>query len=86
MGSRWMRNTFIYMLIVVAVVAIVWSLLAPRSSSTETKDIGDIITAAQQGQVQSIEVNGDNLTVHLEGDSTAYTASAAIRYRPLISR
>jgi cell division protease FtsH len=74
MGSRWLRNTFIYLLIVVAVVAIVWSLLAPRSSSTQTKDIGDIITAAQQGQVQSIEVNGDNLNVHLKGDSTAYKA------------
>jgi cell division protease FtsH len=72
MGARWMRNTFIYLLIVVAVVAIVWSLLAPRSSSTQTKDIGDIITAVQQGQVQSIEVSGDNLTVHMTGDSTTY--------------
>jgi cell division protease FtsH len=72
MGTRWMRNTFIYLLIVVAVVAIVWSLLAPRSSGTETKDIGDVITLAQQGEVQSIEVNGDNLTVQLKGDSQKY--------------
>jgi len=72
MGARWMRNTFIYLLIVVAVVAIVWSLLAPRSPSSQSKDIGEIITAAQQGEVQSIEVSGDNLTVHLKGDSTTY--------------
>ena len=72
MGSRWMRNTFIYLLIVVAVVAIVWSLLAPRSSGTETKDIGDVITLAQQGEVQSIEVSGQNLTVQLKGDSQKY--------------
>ena len=31
MGSRWMRNTFIYLLIVVAVVAIVWSFLGKQA-------------------------------------------------------
>ena len=72
MGSRWMRNTFIYLLIVVAVVAIVWSLLAPRSSSPETKSIGEVVTLAQQGDVQAIEVSGANLTVRLKGDSQEY--------------
>ncbi|MGD0765277.1 MAG: ATP-dependent zinc metalloprotease FtsH [Dehalococcoidia bacterium] len=72
MGSRWMRNTFIYLLIVVAVVAIVWSFLGNKPSSTESKDIGEVIALARDGKVQSIDVSGDDLTVHLNGDSTVY--------------
>ncbi|MDI6856955.1 MAG: ATP-dependent zinc metalloprotease FtsH [Dehalococcoidia bacterium] len=72
MGSRWMRNTFVYLLIVVAVVAIVWSFLGTRPSTTENKDLGEVITLARQGKVESIEVDGDSLTVHLQGDSQTY--------------
>src|SRR4030042_6853371 len=72
MGARWMRNTFIYLLIVVAVVAIVWSLLAPRSSSPENKTLGEVIALARDGKVDSIEVNGDSLKVSLKGDSQEY--------------
>lgn len=72
MGARWMRNTFIYLLIVVAVVAIVWSLLAPRSSSPEPKSLGEVIALARDGKVDSIEVSGDSLTVRLKGDSQEY--------------
>jgi cell division protease FtsH len=67
-----MRNTFIYLLIVVAVVAIVWSLLAPRSSSPEPKSLGEVIALARDGKVDSIEVSGDSLTVRLKGDSQEY--------------
>jgi cell division protease FtsH len=72
MGSRWMRNTFIYLLIVVAVVAIVWSFLGNKPSNTQPKDISDVVALVQSGQVESIDVSGDNLTVHVKNDSTAY--------------
>ncbi len=80
MGSRWMRNTFIYLLIVVAVVAIVWSLLAPRSSSPETKTLGEVIALARDGKVDSIEVNGDSLKVFLKGDSQEYKSRKESNY------
>jgi cell division protease FtsH len=60
------------LLIVVAVVAIVWSFLGNKPSSTESKDIGEVIALARDGKVQSIDVSGDDLTVHLNGDSTVY--------------
>ena len=74
MGSRWMRNTFIYLLIVVAVVAIVWSFLGNKPSNTQPKDISDVVALVQSGQVENIDVSGDNLTVHVKDDSTAYKA------------
>ena len=74
MGSRWMRNTFIYLLIVVAVVAIVWSFLGNKPSNTQPKDLGEVISLARDGKVESIKVSGDDLTVHLKGDQTEYKA------------
>jgi cell division protease FtsH len=72
MGSRWMRNTFIYLLIVVAVVAIVWSFLGSKSPSPQTIDISQVITMVRDGEVKSIDVSGDNLTVTPNDGSTTY--------------
>jgi cell division protease FtsH len=62
MYSRWLRNSFIYLLILVAVIAIVFSFFAP-GGNTPSKDIGTVIADAKAGKVQSIEVSGDSLTV-----------------------
>jgi cell division protease FtsH len=72
MGSRWMRNTFIYLLIVVAVVAIVWSFLGSKSTSTTSEDISWVVAEVQAQTVSSIDVSGQNLTIHLKNDSTVY--------------
>ena len=70
MGSRWLRNGFIYLLILVAVVAIVYTFFN-RSESTETRNISEVIAAAREGNVDEIAVNGDSLTVK-EEDGTEY--------------
>ena len=62
MSSRWLRNGFIYLLILVAVVAIVYSFFG-RSDSTETKDFSTVVTQARAGQITKIVVSGDSLTV-----------------------
>ena len=62
MSSRWLRNGFIYLLILVAVVAIVYSLFG-RSDSTETKDLSVLISAVNSGQISKIVVSGESLTV-----------------------
>ena len=72
MGSRWMRNTFIYLLIVVAVVAIVWSFLGNKPSNSQTIDISQVVTMVRDGEVKSISVSGDNLTVIPSDGSTTY--------------
>ncbi|MEX2159567.1 MAG: ATP-dependent zinc metalloprotease FtsH [Dehalococcoidia bacterium] len=74
MGSRWLRNGFIYLLILVAVVAIVYSFFG-RSEDVRTEDISTVITDAKAGRISKIEVNGDSITVHEKGtDGGKYTS------------
>jgi len=62
MNSRWLRNGFIYLLIIVAVIAIFFTLFSDVNSSREVP-IDEIISMAKRGQLETIEVHGDNLTV-----------------------
>jgi cell division protease FtsH len=71
MTSRWMRNSFIYLLILVAVIAIVVSFFRPPSN-TQSQDLSQVIAEARAGQVQSIEASGDSLTIHLKNDPKTY--------------
>jgi cell division protease FtsH len=62
MNSRWLRNGFIYLLILVAVVAIVYSFFG-RSKGPPTNDISQVIADAKAGRIAEIQVSGDTLTV-----------------------
>ncbi len=62
MGSRWMRNSLIYLLIIVAVVAIFFAFFNTGSDSTEVP-ISDVISRAKSNTLSEIEVNGENLTI-----------------------
>ena len=67
MGSRWLRNGFIYLLILVAVVAIVYSFFG-RSEGLEERAISDVFTDAKTGQLDEIVVKGDTLTIRRSGE------------------
>ena len=58
-----MRNSFIYLLIIVAVIAIFFPILKGGFGGTEEVSFGVVLDWAREGQVQEIEVNGDKLTV-----------------------
>ncbi|MDP3767176.1 MAG: AAA family ATPase, partial [Dehalococcoidia bacterium] len=62
MNSRWLRNGFIYLLILVAVVAIVYSFFG-RSDGTESRNLSEVIADAKAGRISEIVVDGDSLTV-----------------------
>jgi cell division protease FtsH len=62
MYSRWLRNSFIYLLILVAVIAIVLTLFQP-GGGTPNKDLGSVVADAKAGRVKEIDVDGDALTV-----------------------
>ena len=62
MNSRWMRNSFIYLLIVVAVIAIFFTLFSDVTGSVEIP-ISEVISMAEQGVIETIEIRGDKLTV-----------------------
>jgi cell division protease FtsH len=72
MGSRWLRNGFIYLLILVAVVAIVYSFFG-RSEGLEEKSISEVFTDAKTGQLDEVVVQGDTLTIR-RADEDLYKA------------
>ena len=63
-----MRNSFIYLLIIVAVIAIFFTLFPSGFGGTEERDFSEIVTWARDGQVQKIEVQGEKLTVYRGGE------------------
>ena len=63
MNSRWMRNSFIYLLLVVAVIAIFFTLFSGPLGSSGEIPISQVISMAARGELDYIEVNGDKLTV-----------------------
>ncbi len=70
MNSRWMRNSFIYLLIIVAVVAIFFTLFSEPLGGSREIPISEVITMAARGDIDTIEVNGNNLTVITTGSET----------------
>jgi cell division protease FtsH len=71
MTSRWVRNSFIYLLILVAVIAIVVSFFRPPSG-TQSQDLSWVIDQARAGNVASIETQGESLTIHLKDNQQTY--------------
>ena len=67
MRSRWMRNSFIYLIILGAVVMAVVMFLRPSSNSREIP-LSEVIAQAQAGNVVSIRASGDTLEVQLRGE------------------
>ncbi len=63
MGSRWMRNSFIYLLILVAVIAIVVAFFRPASGTSQTEDLSTVIRDAKAGQISELKVIGDKIEV-----------------------
>jgi cell division protease FtsH len=62
MSSRWLRNSFIYLLILVAVIAIVVSFF--RDGGEErSMTFSEVIAEAKAGNIKSIEVSGQSLDV-----------------------
>jgi cell division protease FtsH len=63
MSSRSLRNSFIYLLIIVAVIAIFFTLFSNPLGGSREIPLSQVISLAQKGQLESIEISGDKLTV-----------------------
>jgi len=64
--SRWLRNSFIYLLILVAVIAIV--VVFFNSGSEPKIGFGDVVQHIKAGDVKELKVNGKSLTVVYRDD------------------
>ena len=73
MGSRWMRNSFVYLLILVAVIAIVVMFFRPSSGADSKQDLSVVISHAKAGAIDKIVVSGDSLKV-TRTDATSYSS------------
>jgi cell division protease FtsH len=63
-----MRNSFIYLLILVAVVLVVVMVFRPSSGSREI-GINEVISLAKAGEVTKVEVSGNDLLVFTTSDT-----------------
>jgi len=68
--SRWLRNSFIYLLILVAVIAIVFAFFNSGSDHPKVA-FGQVLEDAKSGSIQKIEVDGRNLTVTYAREDTS---------------
>ncbi len=74
MYGRWLRNSFIYLLILVAIVAIVFTVFASSSSGTVDESLDKFIGHVKAGEITKVDVSSDTLTYKLKGEDTTYTA------------
>ena len=65
-SNKWVGNVFIYLIIGVALIAILFTLLSSGGGPKELS-ITDVLTMAKSGQVEKIVDNGDKLTVTARG-------------------
>ena len=64
-NNRWLRNSFVYLMIIIGVVVIFYTLMPFGDSSEEP--VSRVISMAKNNQLERIEVNGDKLTVYPNG-------------------
>ncbi|MCH8206859.1 MAG: ATP-dependent zinc metalloprotease FtsH [Chloroflexi bacterium] len=63
MSGRWMRNSFIYLLIVVAVMAIFFTLFSEPLGGSREVPVSQVISMAARGQLELIEIDGEKLEI-----------------------
>ena len=63
MNPRLMRNSLIYLLIIVAVLAIFFTLFSNPLGGSSEIPISEVVNMAARGDVELIEVSGDRLTI-----------------------
>ena len=61
-NNRWVRNSLIYLLIIIGVIVIFYTLL-PSFGSSERLALTEVLNRARAGQIERIIVDGEKLTV-----------------------
>ncbi len=76
MGSSWFRNGFVYLLIMLAVVALIYFNFIVPAEELPTVSINKVATYVKAGMVKKISISDDDLTVWLkEGQQPAKVLS-----------
>src|SRR3990172_871685 len=72
MYGRWLRNSFIYLLILVAIVAIVFTVFAKGGTSPTEQDLSQFVNEAKAERVESVKVHGTSVEYKLKSDDVTY--------------
>ena len=72
MYGRWLRNSFIYLLILVAVVAIVFTVFSSGGSGKVQQDLKQFVAEAKAGNVDTVQVDGTTVEYKLKGQDVGY--------------
>jgi cell division protease FtsH len=72
MYGRWLRNSFIYLLILVAIVAIVLTIFLNNGDETVDQTLEQFVASAKAGEVEKVKVDGQELKYTLVGDDITY--------------
>ena len=80
-NNRWVRNSLIYLLIIIGVIVIFYTLI-PSFGSSEKLSFSEVLTRAQNGQVASIVQDGEKLTVIAHSASGSEPAKFSSRIPP----
>jgi cell division protease FtsH len=71
-NSRWLRNGIIWLLILVAAAALSFRLLPSSNEKPDVLNITDVAREIKEGEIESISVSGDDLTiVRVDGSKIA---------------
>jgi cell division protease FtsH len=74
MNGRWLRNSFIYLLILVAIVAIIFTVFYSGNTGAQEESVSDFVAHVQKGEVTKVDVSNQKLTYKLTGDENeSYT-------------
>ena len=61
-NNRWVRNSLIYLLIIIGVIVVFYTLI-PSFGSSEELTLDEVVNRARGGQLSSVIVDGEKLTV-----------------------
>ncbi len=77
MNIRWMRNSFIYLLIAVALIAIVFTMFSEPLGGSREVPVSQVISMSASGDVDVIEIDGDKLTILTNSGETLVSRKEA---------
>ncbi len=72
MYGRWLRNSFIYLLILVAIVAIVFTVFYKSEPKKVEQSLSDFVAEVQAGNVASAEIDTPEIVYKLKDDQVTY--------------
>ncbi|MFN0071690.1 MAG: ATP-dependent zinc metalloprotease FtsH [Chloroflexota bacterium] len=74
MDTKWLRNSFVYLIILVAIIALFFTVFQPTGERDNQISLNELAAAVKRGEVRRIDVSEDKLTIEIPGRQGKFTA------------